>query len=515
VVSTLDSKAVLDRILEQTSRLLGAETCAIVALDHSSNEFRIQAGRGLSNSYIQRLRIDPSEPNSPSMRAIRSGHPIQINDTEDDPTYVAFRPRARAEGYRALMAVPLLTQHAPPAALLVYYREPHTFSHREVSLVSNFANHAAMAIENATLYARSDERLQEQTRRLEALVQSMTDGLILEDLNGRVLYCNRRVCDLAELTPEEAQQAPAAEIRNKLLTSATYLDATRTSLEQALQARGSKTVEWSIERSGRTMTLRLQTFDVTDSNGDVIGRGQFIQDITHDRELDRMKDSLIATVSHELRTPLAVIKGYATTLLADDVDWDLEAQLEFLTVISQETDRLSDLVSDLLDLSRLQGGSLRVSTTECNLLDIIQRAVDRARPSPANNLVIDLDPNLPSLCVDQRRIEAVFQNLLENAAKYAGVNSPVRISARHQNGQIIMKVEDEGPGIPSEFADRVFEPFFRLDDGLKRTGSGAGLGLSICRGFVLAHGGEMWLEPRERGTCVAFSLPQERIPEGA
>jgi signal transduction histidine kinase len=228
-----------------------------------------------------------------------------------------------------------------------------------------------------------------------------------------------------------------------------------------------------------------------------------------------MKDSLITTVSHELRTPLAAIKGYATTLLADDVDWDLEAQLEFLTVISQETDRLSDLVSDLLDLSRLEGGSLRVSRTDCHLPDIIHRAVNRARPSPANNLTLDLDPDLPALYVDQRRIEAVFQNLLENAAKYAGDDTPIRISARRENGQIVMKVEDEGPGIPVEFADRVFEPFFRLDDGLKRKGSGAGLGLSICRGFVLAHGGEMWLEPRERGTCVAFSLPQEAMLESA
>jgi signal transduction histidine kinase len=511
VVSTLDSQIVLDRILEQTSRLVGAETCAIVALEDSSREFRIKASRGLSDSYIQRLRIDPTDPRSPSMRAIRSRQPIQISDVETDPTFVHRRARARAEGVRALLSVPLLLKHTSPAALLVYFKEPHTFSQREVSLVSNFANHAAMAIENAALYARSDERLQEQTRRLEALVQSMGDGLILENLDGRVFYCNRRVCDLANLTPDQAQQASAVEIRERLFSHAIDAQAVRTSLEDALRARGSRNIEWTMIKGSRQITLRLRTFDVTDSHGEVIGRGQFIQDITRDRELDRMKNSLIATVSHELRTPLAAIKGYATTLLADDVQWDLETQNEFLTVISQETDRLSDFVSNLLDLSRLESGSLSIDRADCVLPEIIDKAVRRARPSPNKNVAIDIDPDFPQLYVDPQRIESVFQNLLENAAKYAGGNASVRISARVEDGGVVMRIEDEGPGIPAAYANRVFEPFFRLDDRLNRTASGAGLGLSICRGFVHAHGGEIWLEQRVRGTCVAFSLPKEAI----
>jgi signal transduction histidine kinase len=222
-----------------------------------------------------------------------------------------------------------------------------------------------------------------------------------------------------------------------------------------------------------------------------------------------MKDSLIATVSHELRTPLAAIKGYATTLLADDVQWDESAQREFMRVISDETDRLSLLVNDLLDLSRIEGGDLSVERTECAVETLVERAAKRARPSPSDRLTVALPSDLPLIRVDPRRIESVIRNLLENAVKYAASDSAIELTAEQIDGQVIVRVEDQGPGIPAEFGDRVFDPFFRLESGLTRRVSGAGLGLSICRGFVRVHGGEIWIESRPRGTCVAFSLPVE------
>lgn len=509
VVSSLDPAIVLDRILEQSSRLLEAGVCAIVALDPVARKFRVQASRGLSEAYVRRLEIDPSEPDSPSMRAIRSREPIQISDTESDPTFVSSRPRARSEGYRSLLAVPLLTQHAPQAALILYRSEPHNFTEREIRLVWNFANHAAMAIENAALYARSDERLQEQTRRLEALVQSLDDGLILEDPAGKVLYCNRRVCELANVSPEEVRGWTASRLRERMISTADDPEKAWSILETALSEGGSQGVDLSLSKGRVPVTLRFQTFNVTDARGELIGRGQIILDVSGDRELDRMKDSLIATVSHELRTPLAAIKGYATTLLAEDVQWDALAQREFIRVISDETDRLSLLVNDLLDLSRIEGGDLTVESSDCEIENLVERAVQRARPSPGDRLSVELVPNLPVIRVDARRIESVIRNLIENAVKYAGEDSAIELTAEQVDGQLIVRVEDHGPGIPLEFGDRVFDPFFRLENGLTRRASGAGLGLSICRGFVRVHGGDIWIESRSEGTCVAFSLPLE------
>ena len=512
VVSSLDSKTVLERILEQVEHLLEVKKCAIVALDEEAGIFRAQASRGLSPRYTGEISIDPAEPQSVSLRAIRSGQPVQISDVEQDGDFAFMLPRSRAEGFRSVLAVPLNAQHAPPSALLVYRPDPHEFGEREINLLTNFANHAAMAIENAALYARSDMRLQEQTRRLEALIQSLQDGLILENLEGRVLYANRRICELLDLSSEEISGVPVEKLIERLISRSSERDpARREQIRQAvlaaLNGSGDRRVEISIQEARRDRYVRLQIFDVTDAQGMPFGRGQILSDITTSREVDRMKSSLISTVSHELRTPLAAIKGYATTLLAEDVAWDPHAQREFLEIISAETDRLSDLVNDLLDMSRIEAGNLTVSRIECDLRELVERAARRSHPAPGSRLHIDLPADLPAFFADPKRIEAVLRNLIENAAKYAGEDSPITVTAARRSNQIVVRVEDQGPGIPPEESERIFESFYRVENGLIREAPGAGIGLAICQGFIQAHGGEIWLEPRSQGTSVAFSLP--------
>ncbi len=506
VVSSLDSPTVLDRILEQVERLLDIQMSAIFALDENQNQFRVQASRGLSQWYIEHTIIDPQEPGSVTMRAIRSGHPIQISDTETNPAFIFHRPRARIAGFRSVLAVPLHLQHTPPAALLVFRPDAHEFSGREMNLLANFANHAAMAIENAALFARSDIQLQEQTQRLEALIQSMQDGLILEDLHGRVLYANRRVYDFVGAQPDTLPVDNVAVLMERLLAFTENKEAVCDAVAMAVEGTGRRRVEFAVNRLDMAQYIRLRVFDVMDARGELIGRGRILQDVTQRYEVDRMKSSLISTVSHELRTPLAAIKGYATTLLADDVNWDAQSEREFLGIISSETDRLSALVNDLLDMSRIEAGNLTVSRSLCDLSELVHQAVLHAHPSPGGRLRVALPPDLPPVEADARRIEAALRNLLENAAKYSD-EGLILLSAEVDDGRLIVKVEDEGPGIPVEQSERIFSSFYRGENGLTRSTPGAGLGLAISRGFVNAHGGEIWVEPREKGTCVAFSLP--------
>lgn len=520
VVSTLDTQTVLNRILEQVERLMGVQMCAIVALDESRGVFRARASRGLSQRYIEHLAINPSEPLSVTLRAIRSGEAIQVSDTETDASFSALRPRARAEGYRSLVAVPLSAQHTPPSALLVYRPDPHSYSQREINLLTNFANQAAMAIENATLYARSDMRLNEQTRRLEALIQSLQDGLILEDLQGRVLYANRRIGELVELPLEEISGVPVASLIERLVARSVENEpGERTSLrqqiERTLDGSGSRSLEMALMFNHQVRYLRLLVFNVTASDGMPIGSGQILRDITQVREVDRMKSSLISTVSHELRTPLAAIKGYATTLLAKDVQWDSLTQQEFLSIISDETDRLSGLVNDLLDMSRIDAGNLIVSKVACSLEELAYRAAQRAHPQPGEHLQLNLPADLPVFYADPQRIEAVLRNLIENAAKYGGEKSPISITASVEGTDLVVRVADEGPGIPAEERERIFDSFYQLENGLNRKSTGAGLGLAICRGFVVAHGGKIWVESRPKGACIAFSLPMQGSLEAA
>ncbi len=508
VVSSLDPQTVLDRILSQVERLLDVKKSAIVALDEQHAVFRVQASRGLSNDYVEQISIDPSEPHSVTIQALRNGEPAQVSDTEISPMYAGQRQRARREGYRAVLAIPLNTQYAPPSALIIFNAEPYVFPPQEIDLLTNFANHAAMAIENAALYARSDMQLQKQTRRLEALIQSLTDGLILEGPNGNVVYANRRISALTGLPPSRIIGAKIDSVLDLLAQKSDDPDRNREIIKAALNSPDSQTAEISFPFQGRNLCLRLHTFNVTDGQGVPIGQGQLLHDITADRELDRMKSNLLSTVSHELRTPLASIKGYATTLLAEDVEWDIAAQHEFLTIISNEADRLTILVNELLDLSRLEAGSLTVEQRPCQIDRITHNAAKRSNPQPGDRLQVAFPPDLPPIHVDRRRIEVVFRNLIENAVKYSGDSSPIYVDASYDENSVTIKIKDSGPGIPVDEQKSIFESFYRIDNGLSRKTSGAGLGLAISKGFIEAHGGEIWIEPTEGGACFAFTLPR-------
>lgn len=505
VVSSLELDVVLDRILEQVARLLNVSMIAIIALEPERGEFRVRASRGLSRRFSEQLSLQPSEPGSVSMRALRAHAPVQVSDTETDPSYQSRRQTARAEGYRAVLGVPLATQHAPPTCLLVFHPSPREFSENEIQLLSSFANHAAMAIENAVLFERSDARLQEQTRRLEALVESMEDGLILSGLKGEIIYANRRVSELARLTAEEINHAPVEQVIRRI-AGESLETAARAEQVRAILNENQKT-EMNILVDGHPLSLRFETFDVTDGRETVIGRGVILHDITVDRELDRMKSNLISTVSHELRTPLAAIKGYASTLLADDVEWDGKSQREFLAIISSETDRLTELVNNLLDLSRIEAGSLRLSLEKCDIRQVIHQAAARTHLASSPRFKVEIEAGLPPLYADLTRLETILRNLLENAIRYAGETAHIEVRVRQEGEFVVFRVFDDGPGIPPAQREKVFERFYRLDEGLARATSGAGLGLAICQGLARAHRGEIWVEATEAGTCIAFSIP--------
>lgn len=507
VLSTLKTREVLENILEQVERLMDIDRCAIVAFDAASGAFRAKASRGLSADYAENLAIPVSEFHSVTMRAINSNKTIQISDTETDPSYKEFRQRARDEGYRSITSIPLKTFHAPQSSLVLYQSEPKAFTEREFALLSNFANHAAMAIENATLFERSDAALQTQSRRLESLIQSLEDGLVLEDLEGRILYINRRMSDYAGKHPDDLMGASVETLFSEILVNALEQEKAMKKVAEALKTGESSRIEIDLKRPSGTRHLRLRGFTVSDFSGLLIGRGQILRDVTKDYELDQMKSNLISTASHELRTPLAAIKGYASTLLAEDVDWDFNTQREFLEIISDESDRLSELVDNLLDISRIEAGNLTINRKVISLYELIENSINRCYPQPGERLKVHLPKENPTLFLDNPRIEVAIRNLLENAIKFTEAESPIMLSAEITDSDLLIKVSDKGFGIPLENQDDVFSSFFRLDNENTKNAPGAGLGLAICRGFVEAHQGEIWLEPQRIGTCIVFSIP--------
>jgi signal transduction histidine kinase len=225
------------------------------------------------------------------------------------------------------------------------------------------------------------------------------------------------------------------------------------------------------------------------------------------RELARMQDEFISTISHELRTPLGFIKGYVTTLMRQDTAWDAETRMEFLQIVDEESDRLRELIDNLLDSSRLETGSLGMTKEPIHVGTLIRDTVSRTKSAyPEMDLRMELADDLPLISLDPTRVAQVLDNLLSNAHKYASA-SPVVIRSYMNNNAVKIEVEDSGPGIPSEHIPRLFERFYRVPDQTVNV-RGTGLGLYICRKIVEAHGGEIGVTSQPgAGTRFNFTLP--------
>lgn len=227
------------------------------------------------------------------------------------------------------------------------------------------------------------------------------------------------------------------------------------------------------------------------------------------RKTDELKSILLSSVSHDLRTPLSSIRMAATALLQQNVQWQDDVRRDLLQMIDSEAARLSRLVGNLLDLSRIEAGALRPLKEPQDVQEVIARAVDAAGDRlQAHPVRVDVDPRTPLVALDFTMIENVLINLLDNAGRNAPEGTPIRIGVRADSNGVIVEIENEGPGIPPDIAGQIFNRFATAHRGRQ----GTGLGLAICKGLIEAHGGRIWVDrPGEPGARFAFSLPSEDL----
>ena len=235
-----------------------------------------------------------------------------------------------------------------------------------------------------------------------------------------------------------------------------------------------------------------------------------------------MKSTFTSIISHELKTPVALIKGYAQTLARPDAAWDAETARQSLEVIEEEADRLEALINNLLDVSRIQAGSLRLERSDVHVRRLLERvAQDYRTQTEAHTIELDLPLDLPIIHGDEERLRQVFTNLLSNAIKYSPDGGSIRIGgwqeeAKDQDraGRLVLYVADEGIGIPAKDLPRIFDRYYRVDSGLRRSTAGVGLGLFLINAIVEAHQGEIWVHSEaNKGTTVFVALPVEERSE--
>jgi two-component system sensor histidine kinase KdpD len=224
-------------------------------------------------------------------------------------------------------------------------------------------------------------------------------------------------------------------------------------------------------------------------------------------ESDRFKSSLLSSVSHELKTPLATIKAAITSLRSETVEWDTEARAELLAVVEEETDHLNQLVGNLLNMSRIEAGALKPQRSWNSLADIVTSAIERMRQqTERHHLQVDVSADLPLVPVDYFQIEQVFINLISNSTKYSAEGTTITIHADTAKEDMLqVTVRNQGPHVQADHLERIFDKFYRVTAADRVTG--AGLGLSICKGIVEAHGGRIWAENLLDGFAFHFTLP--------
>jgi PAS domain S-box-containing protein len=362
----------------------------------------------------------------------------------------------------------------------------------------------------------------EVLRASEAKYKSLIDNIKLgvfrstPEPAGRLLEVNPAVSEITGYSRGELLQMNAAHLYANPEERQLVLDELASS-----RGRAAKEIRFS-KKDGTEIVVLDRKTAVRDDTGRVVYFDGIIEDITERRriegelreaealrELDRLRSQLLANVSHELRTPLTSIKGFATTLLRQDVRWSEAEQRDFIQAINLESERLTRLISDLLDMSRIEGGALSLERTKCQITELTD-PISGSLTSLAerHRLQVIVPADLPPVFVDEVRIGQVITNLVENAAKFSREGSQITIEAWSAGNQVIVSVTDRGEGIPSWFQDKVFDRFYQagtIADGRK---SGTGLGLALTQQFVKACGGTIWLESEHgKGSKFIFTLP--------
>jgi K+-sensing histidine kinase KdpD len=496
-VSSLD--VVLDRIVHETAQVMDVKVTAIVLVDEPRKGVTVAAIHGHDGAG----RWVPAE-SAASWQAILSGRPFEVLDGQTDDRFAHLRDFALVAGTHTTLCVPLMARNRMLGTLDIHNGGIRHFDAQDVQLLEIVAGQAAIALENARLY----ESLERERRLLATVVEGTEDALILEGGGGEVVWANEVAGQLLSARAESLRGRSVASIYDSLARLAPQPDETIEELSSAVRRHERAPLDLHLLRPDRDLRVRIMHVE----------RGQWFlhvfRDVAAERAADRARNVLLSTVSHELRTPLTNIKGFISTLLLPDANWDAPTQRDFLWEIEGQADHLAELVGNLLDVSRLQAGVLQVNKRWSDLGQIIDRVLAQVgMDAGAGPISVSVAADVPPLLLDGGRIAEVVRNLLDNAAKYAPRESPKEVAASCAGDEVVVSVSDRGPGVPAEVLEALFEPFYRyVPEGQQVPGSG--LGLAICKGLVEAHGGRVWAESRPgMGLRVSFSLPVTAAPE--
>lgn len=514
--TSLDMGLVLNRTLSVLNESVGCEESLIILSQGNTTQYR--AGMPLA-----RMSDGSASVERQIARWVnRSRQPVLVSRVQEDTRWDML-PQATLT-YQSVMAVPLVMGEDVLGVLLLFHRQAGFFSQDQIGLMEATARQIGIALNNAELFNLIRDQsehlgsmLREQqieASRSRAILEAVADGVVVTDSQSRVTLFNA--------SAERILNLKSSQVLSKSLDHFSGLFG-KTASEWMITIRN-----WSQDPSAyQNVDTYAEQLDL--DNGRIVAvhlapvfwRQEFLgtvsifRDITHEVQVDRLKSEFVANVSHELRTPMTSIKGYVEIMLMGAAGVLSDQQKHFLQIVKSNTERLSVLVNDLLDISRIEAGRVSLNMVALDIREIAEDVIsDIQRRSREENkpmtFLLEPQPGLPFAQGDMERVRQVLGNLVSNGYNYTPENGCVTVYIKEVGKEIQIDVRDTGVGIDDEAKKRIFERFYRGEDPLVLATAGTGLGLAIAKTLVEMHHGRIWFESsgvRGEGSTFSFTLP--------
>ena len=504
ITSSLHLAAVLQGIVEAACDLAGAKYGAMAVFDASA---RIQTfvTHGITPEQRERLGDLPQGLGLLGLLQ-HEQRPLRLADISKHPRSVGFPPdHPPMTGF--LGAPVRLGEEALGNLYLTEKIDGAEFTPEDEEVIVLFASHAALAIRNAQQF----ETLEDERRRLESLVHIAPVGVLMVEAGSeRVLMVNREAGRILGMPRgpgaalgDHGQAVPEVPDGSEMGRNRPILRA----LTMGEVVRAEEVVYRSAE--GRGVFALVSAAPIYRDGEEIAAAVSIIQDISPLEELERLKSEFLGIISHELRTPLTAIKGSTATVLGSRHPLDDREIWEFFEIIDEQADKMRDLVNNLLDVTRIEAGELSISLSPFDLREALEEAKSMFVLNGGYQEISIETPGPMLVDADRRRIVQVLNNLLSNAGKYSPESAAINVEVESGSDRVTVHVRDEGRGIGPASLPHVFRKYYQAGGEPENGFRGNGLGLTISKGIVEAHGGRIWAaSPGEgRGTTFSFTLP--------
>ncbi len=502
MTAQLDLGEVLKLVLRASLVMMGGRGVGLVALrDPLTSQYHVRATINIDSAKLPELEKHMAQLTT------HADEDWNLDETQANLWQMAA---VIDENLRQLFPLPLVIAGAPVGLLLMLRDYVGNTTLNDMQILQSFADQAAIAVHNAQLY----EQVNRERQRLDAFLKYSADGMMILDAELRILRFNRALERMTGWTAENAlgcfedevivwSRIDQGDLKHALLDGWPH-SAVDEAKPETLNVEGD-----ILCLDGLTLSIAITYAPLFTVEGQLANIIANVRDITNFRRAQEMQNVFVSSVSHELKTPVALIKGYAGTLRREDATWDPQDIRNGLAVIEDESDRLTELIENLLAASKLEAERMKLNLSDVQLEELARRVVERFQTqTEKHHFVLSFPPDFPLIQGDEERLRRVLDNLFSNALKYSPKGGVIEVGGRFDETSVTIFVRDEGVGISESHQESIFDRFYRVDGALSRKTQGTGLGLYLAKGIIEAHNGTVGVNSKPgSGSTFWFTLP--------